>query len=682
MAVSTLEIPRERLSCVLRPALPRRRLWMVLFLALLAIAVLLRIPYLSTRSIWLDEAASWRAASFGFARLVRCMLFGNHVPTYFFVLKGWAAVFGESLVSLRGLSIVFGVITVAAMYQLGCELYIGSRLFTIDRHARVHRATMQRLFGLTTALLAAVSPFQINSSIEARPYSMGAALTALGGWALLKAIRRNAVRDWLAFGGLASAGMYTHHLVSISVASQFAFLAALIGTQWRQGNAARARLFFKRALSCGCAIALAYIPCLCLLIYQHRRVQAEFWAAPVDLALLRNTLIQFISPVGLDDAPLGSSHIALGAALAFGLAIVVTAHRGRYGDWSVLAAGLLPFLLVALVSLRKPVWEPRFFRFTHLYLLAIVALATWRVAPPRFSWRVASAAFLLILGVLAATCFWRGREIPARQGMREAIRRIADGLHPGEIIVVDSLNHYLPARYYAPQGVEVKLLDNASNGFWGPNHVVPDDRISDRDLRQALKKGVWSINHLKLAHQDAARDISPLGSAVALRSFASDYDHGVPPWPIVVNYCVDKDVAAREVGEFDAAQCVAVDDWDLQRMCGLVGLRRLRLDHTTITDRGLAEMTALINLTTFSAAHTQVSDSGLKVLSALTNLETLTLDGTMVTDAGIPHLLKMPHLLSVSLRNTGVTPEGIRSLAAGRPELTIAYDKDADDANN
>lgn len=709
MTASFVEIPQASTARAMRRDNRGRLRVAVSVAVLLAIALLLRLPFLTTRSIWLDEAASWRAASFGFGRLVRCMQFGNHIPTYFFALKAWMTVFGESLASLRGLSVFCGLITVGAMYLLGGELYLGSRLFVIDRASHARRADMQHLFALTTALLAAVSPFQINASIEARPYAMGTALTALTAWALLKAVRCHKLRDWTTFGVFAGGGMYVHHFVMLSVAAQFAFLAALIAAEWSQRKKRRAVSLFKSTVICGGVLAIAYIPCLALAVFQHRRVQAQFWGAPIDEGLLRRTLVEFVSPVGVGGSYMDDSGLALAAAIVLIAAALFSVRGGRYGDWSVFAAGLLPFIFVALLSLRKPVWEPRFFRFAHLYLLAVLAIAAWRLLPRTWNWRAANAATLLILGLLVAGCFWRGREIPDRQGMRMAMQKIAAEIRPGEIVVADSLNHYLPAKFYAPEGIIVKLLDNATNGFWGHNHVILDDRISDRDLREALKAGVWSLNHYKVAHKNAVQDISPLGSAVVLRSFTSDYDRGVPPWTIWVSYCLDRDVAASEITEFDAANCAEVDDWDLQRMQGLARLRRMRLDRTSVGDRGLAKIGALVNLEELSAAHTQVSDAGLKHLSALEKLETLSLDGnriswgleaiahlprlrslnaagtnvtddtlvalgklnrletlnldhTLVTDAGVERLLALPRLSSVSLCNTRVSAAGVRRL--------------------
>ena len=76
----------------------------------------LRVPYLTTRSIWYDEASSWQTASFPLSGTLDSLRLNVHPPLYYWVLKAWMAAFGESVLALRGLSVLFGLLTVAGMY--------------------------------------------------------------------------------------------------------------------------------------------------------------------------------------------------------------------------------------------------------------------------------------------------------------------------------------------------------------------------------------------------------------------------------------------------------------------------------------------------------------------------------------------------------------------------------------
>ena len=71
-------------------------------LAICAIAVALRLPYLEGRSLWFDEASSWRTASFPPAEMMDSLRMNVHLPLYYLLLKGWMGVFGDSVAACAG----------------------------------------------------------------------------------------------------------------------------------------------------------------------------------------------------------------------------------------------------------------------------------------------------------------------------------------------------------------------------------------------------------------------------------------------------------------------------------------------------------------------------------------------------------------------------------------------------
>src|SRR5947208_6804320 len=95
-------------------------------LLVVAAAVALRIPYLTERSLWYDEASSWQTARFPFPELMESVRMNVHMPLYYLLLKGWMSVLGESVAAIRGFSVAFGALTVVAMALFGRELYLAS----------------------------------------------------------------------------------------------------------------------------------------------------------------------------------------------------------------------------------------------------------------------------------------------------------------------------------------------------------------------------------------------------------------------------------------------------------------------------------------------------------------------------------------------------------------------------
>ena len=91
-----------------------------MILAILLFAIILRVINLN-QSFWLDEAISGLAArDYSFVGSIKDFLPGDtHPPLYYLLLKFWTNIFGFSEISMRNLSVIFGVATVYVVYLLG-----------------------------------------------------------------------------------------------------------------------------------------------------------------------------------------------------------------------------------------------------------------------------------------------------------------------------------------------------------------------------------------------------------------------------------------------------------------------------------------------------------------------------------------------------------------------------------
>lgn len=128
-------------------------------LAILLLALGLRLYHLDAQSLWNDEGTSVALAQRDLVTIARHASHDIHPPFYYFMLHGWVALAGTSEVAVRSLSAVAGVALVAGVWALG-------------------RRLVGPIAGSLAALLAAVAPFQVYYSQEARMY-IGAALFAL-----------------------------------------------------------------------------------------------------------------------------------------------------------------------------------------------------------------------------------------------------------------------------------------------------------------------------------------------------------------------------------------------------------------------------------------------------------------------------------------------------------------------
>jgi mannosyltransferase len=151
-------------------------------LALLALIVIaglaLRTYRLTDRSIWFDEAWSWRLAQFPLPEMLTRIGHDVHPPLYYLLLKAWMCCCGASLRALRSLSVLLGGVTLVGVY-----------LFAVAAFSDDGKALSKgRGIGLLAAALVAVSVFQVRYAWEARMYTLGTALAALSSWALFRAL--------------------------------------------------------------------------------------------------------------------------------------------------------------------------------------------------------------------------------------------------------------------------------------------------------------------------------------------------------------------------------------------------------------------------------------------------------------------------------------------------------------
>jgi hypothetical protein len=122
-----------------------------------------------------------------------------HAPGYFIVLSGWGALVGWQPPVLRALSLLLGVLAVAAVYRLGRR---------IDSPA----------VGIVAAALLATSALFIHFSHELRMYTLLVLLSVWVLWLYLRLVeRQQAAQRWEWIGLLAgSAGLlYTHFFAAL-----------------------------------------------------------------------------------------------------------------------------------------------------------------------------------------------------------------------------------------------------------------------------------------------------------------------------------------------------------------------------------------------------------------------------------------------------------------------------------
>lgn len=300
-------------------AVRRPRRFVGLLLAIVALAAAVRWFVIGRDALWLDEGYSWWDASQSFRML--WTLVPNcdpHPPLYFALLHAWIKSFGDGTVSMRAMSMLFGLATIVVVYAAGRELDrargLGDRRFGI---------------GFLAALLFALTPFQAYFSVEARPYALlclGAAVLTFGCLATVRAgltIDRRIAFAWtnrvspIAWVALLVGGavvVWTNNTAVLVVG------AATVGfvVLWFVDRDSRSTIV--PVVAAGVLVAILWSPDLPLLILQSHEVTGDFWIPRPTLERLTFVLHNLI---GLDtlQATWWVALAMLGGLLAIGRAI-------------------------------------------------------------------------------------------------------------------------------------------------------------------------------------------------------------------------------------------------------------------------------------------------------------------------------------------------------------------------
>jgi hypothetical protein len=392
--VLALPIP-ERSTPPVRVRVPRRALprrWLPAAavalggLCLAALTIRLTVP----RGLWVDEAISVRQAQLPFGEMISDIRVTDvHPPLHHALLWGTVRLFGTSELAVRIPSLLAGVALVPAMLWTG-------------------RVAFDRRTGWIAAVLAAIAPFCVWYSQEARMYSLFMLFATLAVGAQLLAIRRGRRIDWLLYAAATAAMFWTQYFAVLPVAvQQVAFAIAW----WRRRHDRDGARRLARSWAVSAAlVVIAVLPLLPLL-------QAQFDAYGNRAGGL------VPGQAGADSSSLGGSMsiYAVGANLIWALwgyhadgtmvqltalwpllllLVLLLMGRGRSAASTLLAA-LVAVPLAALFvvgSIKRDLFELRYFCGA---VPAIVLLTARLITAVTRRWVAVVAAAGVVGGSLA-----------------------------------------------------------------------------------------------------------------------------------------------------------------------------------------------------------------------------------------------------------------------------------------
>lgn len=383
--------------------LDRRKGWagvsIGLALAVLVLASFLRLYRLGHQSLWADEMSSLVTAVKPVPQLLYDISNEIHPPLYHLMLKVWISVFGTSEAGIRSLSVLFGIVLVGLTYLLGRRIFGGQ-------------------VGLLAAFLAAIAPFQVYYSQEARMYMPLAAVGAAAVYSFVRFLeqenavergggRRAAVWSWAAAYVLANgAGLWLHYSYPIVLVMESLLYGLWLALTWRRRAGPPRALRWAVMQFLVLAVYLPWLP------IGYRQVST--WpaiSAPHGLAFIVEEALRLFSLGQSVDPQRVGWTLALFAVL-FVVGLLPYSMGYRQGDSRsprfrvtayvlIVCYALFPVLMMYGLSLLRPAYRPKFFLVGSPAFSIILARG---ILGPLWLCRTTTTAARLASGVWGVTC--------------------------------------------------------------------------------------------------------------------------------------------------------------------------------------------------------------------------------------------------------------------------------------
>ena len=311
-------------------AIPARHTALILTFLTLGGAAL-RLWHLGAKSLWLDEGATVALARTSWRHFAWVWWHGEASlqTIYFLLMRAWVHG-GLSEAWLRLPSALFGIASIPLLYI-------------------VARKLMAEPAALAAAALLAVSPAHVYYSQEARGYALAILLVLSSAYFFIDAVEDGRSRDWMLWTIFGIAAFYTHYFAALVLVAQAFSLLFLRPRPWRS------------FLPCAAIIFVAALPGLSYV----------FRAAPENLHFV---WMPRATPTQVWHLAMffGGSGVKVAVAIVLWIAGIVAVFRSHHAReinerWHgplVLLWGMAPPLVLALISLREPMFLQRYMVFS------------------------------------------------------------------------------------------------------------------------------------------------------------------------------------------------------------------------------------------------------------------------------------------------------------------------------
>ncbi len=395
------------------------------------------VPILN-QSLWRDEAFSALLSLKTPLQIILLSMKDATPPLHYLLLHYWMLLFGNTEVSMRGLSFILHLFTVLIIF------FIVRRL--------THSISVQILISFSVLL----NPFLLQYAFEARAYSMLSFLITL---AVYLAITK---RYFLA-GVALTLAVFTHNFAVFSLAAFIAWF--LYHVRHRLKSATKEVLQFF------------LLPIISLFIWgnviwtQWVQVAGGFWIKQATSSMLINSLEKYArGDLSYPTQPMLYTFSLI--LLFFAFSYWIWKDQKEEEGSSLLLIGfviLVPSLVTYFVSaLFAPIYNERYLIFTAPMLIILVGYSLTRLYNVRGTLHNVIIAVVAIYTVLLLQSSEQIVAMSTKPAINYAVSQVLSKVQTGDVIIPQDVLNFLETKYYVE-----KSGKNISVFAYSPSGKVP-----------------------------------------------------------------------------------------------------------------------------------------------------------------------------------------------------------------
>ncbi len=429
------------------------------------VAFVSRIVFLTKSDVWHDEGYSAMIINRPLSDILAITANDVHPPLYYLLLNFWQSIFGPSVVSLRGFSVLVGVATVILLYFL-----------------------LRKIFSEKIAVLggifAAIGPFLVRYSFEMRMYSLVALLAVASTYLLVLALdkkTKNKLLHWIGYGLTIATGLYTQYFFIFILPTHFIY--TLQKSQWDIKTILKNKGWWLGYAIAG-GLFLLWLPTM---INQMSRVQEKFWIPAVDASSIPKTISMFMIYSDILVPIFGYTLLLAIILLPYYMA------KNKRVEISLVAGWLIfPIIGVFLLSLSRSVYIDRYFTYSAPAFYALLAVIIGSLKLPQKKQWISPMLASFVFGLMLIGAF--NISLVSTHQMGQAISVVNQKYQPGDKIISAELYTFFDSSYYNQTNQPIYLLSKKPFTKYGEYSLIYDQpHLRIPSLSSVKAERVWLI---------------------------------------------------------------------------------------------------------------------------------------------------------------------------------------------